>query len=207
MPSDRNIVFHHGKVTRADRERRLGQRGGVWWFTGLSGSGKSTLCRALEDRLARLGHIVTVLDGDNIRHGLCKDLGFSERDRQENIRRVAEVAALLADAGLLVLTAFISPFRADRDAARAVIGAADFVEVFVDTPLEVCEGRDPKGLYKKARAGAIAEFTGITSPYEPPAHPELRLETAKLSIEQCVDELVEALRNRGRLAPPAEPSS
>ncbi len=202
MTSPRNLRRHDGAVPRAARERLLGQRGGVVWFTGLSGSGKSTVARALEERLAAAGRLVYVLDGDNIRHGLCADLGFSPTDRVENIRRIGHVAALLADTGVLVLTAFISPFRADRAQVRALLGA-DFVEVFVDATLAVCEGRDPKGLYRKARAGEIPEFTGITSPYEPPQHPELRLASGPLSVAECAAAVHDLLRQRGFLTPPA----
>lgn len=200
----RNLRRHDGTITRKDREHMLRQRGAVLWFTGLSGSGKSTLAHALAERLAAAGHLAYVLDGDNIRHGLCADLGFTATDRTENIRRISHVAALLADAGLLVLTAFISPFRSDRAAARAVLGA-DFLEVFVDAPLAVCEARDPKGLYRKARAGQIPEFTGISSPYEPPEHPEVRLATQERTLAQSVDDLMAFLRARGVLAPPASP--
>jgi adenylyl-sulfate kinase len=196
----KNLRRHDGTVQRADRERLLRQRGAVLWFTGLSGSGKSTLARALEERLAAMGRLVYVLDGDNVRHGLCADLGFDASGRSENIRRISHVAALMADAGLLVLTAFISPFRADRAAARAVIGA-DFHEIFVDVPLATCEQRDPKGLYRQARAGAIPEFTGISSPYEPPQHPELRLAN-DAPLAQSLDALLAFLRRRGLLDPP-----
>ncbi|MCC6785674.1 MAG: adenylyl-sulfate kinase [Planctomycetes bacterium] len=198
-PRSKNIVFHHGEIRREDRERLLGQRGCVLWFTGLSGSGKSTVGRAVERRLFELGHLVQVLDGDNVRHGLCKDLGFSAQDRSENIRRIAEVATLSVDAGLIVLTAFISPFRADRAQARAIIGTERFVEVFVDVPLAVCEARDPKGLYRKVRQGEIAEFTGISSPYEPPDAPELVLRTADLPLDASVGHVIEYLDRRALL--------
>lgn len=202
QPRSENIVFHHGQVARADREARLGQRGCVLWFTGLSGSGKSTVCRAVETRLAATGHLVQVLDGDNVRHGLCKDLGFSAADRSENIRRIAEIAKLSVDVGLIVLTAFISPFRADRAQARAVIGTDDFIEVFLDVSLAVCEQRDPKGLYRKVRAGEIAEFTGISSPYEPPDSPEIRLATGDQTLEQSVDAVIDSMTRRGLLGGP-----
>ncbi len=201
-PISKNIVFHPGQVSRKDRERLLGQRGCVLWFTGLSGSGKSTVCRAVEARLAGIGRLVQVLDGDNIRHGLCSDLGFSAADRSENIRRIAEVAALSVDSGLIVLTAFISPFRADRALARQRIGSDDFLEVFLDVPLDVCEQRDPKGLYVKVRRGEIAEFTGISSPYEAPEYPDLRLPTAEQSLDQSVDQIVAYLVQRGVLRAP-----
>ncbi len=201
MNPPRNVRRHDGTVTRDDRERLLGQRGTVLWFTGLSGSGKSTIARGLEQRLARAGRLAVVLDGDNLRHGLCADLGFGAADRAENIRRASHVAALFADAGALVVTAFISPFRADRERARDVVGA-DFFEVFVDTPLATCEARDPKGLYRKARAGEIAEFTGISSPYEAPQRPDLHLHTAASTTAASVDALLAFLAARGRLQQP-----
>jgi adenylylsulfate kinase len=202
--SERNLTRHDGTVTRSDRERLLRQRGAVVWFTGLSGSGKSTVARAVETELHRLGHAVYVLDGDNVRHGLCADLGFAAADRTENIRRIGHVAALLADAGLLVLTAFISPFRTDRTQARTIVGQG-FVEVFVDAPLAVCEARDPKGLYRKARQGQIPDFTGISSPYEPPDHPELHLHTDALALPQATAAVVADLRARGLLGAPTNP--
>jgi len=208
----RHVVFHAGAVAREERERRLGQRGCVVWFTGLSGSGKSTVARAVERRLADDGRLAYVLDGDNVRHGLCSDLGFSDADRTENIRRIAEVATLFADAGVVVLTAFISPFRKDRDRARAAatqaLGPGRFVEVFVDAPLEVCEGRDPKGLYAKARRGEIPEFTGIASPYEAPERPELTLRTAESGLDAAVARVVEHLGAAGLLrASPETPKA
>ncbi len=199
--SARNLTRHTGAVARGDRERLLGQRGAVVWFTGLSGSGKSTVAHALEARLASEGRLAYVLDGDNVRHGLCADLGFAAGDRTENIRRTSHVAALFADAGVIVLTSFISPFRADREQARRIVGG-DFVEVFVDAPLAVCERRDPKGLYAKARAGQIPEFTGITSPYEAPERPELHLHTGDQSLQQSVDAVHRLLAQRGVLAAP-----
>jgi adenylylsulfate kinase len=201
-PRSRNIVRHEGEVTAQDRERLLGQRGCVVWFTGLSGSGKSTLARALESALLADGRLAYVLDGDNVRHGLCADLGFSPEDREENIRRIGEVAALFADAGVLVLTAFISPYRADRNRARKSVGTARFVEVFVDAPLDACEQRDPKGLYRKARAGEIPEFTGISAPYEPPLSPELRVPTAELDLAASVRAVAAELARRGFLSAP-----
>lgn len=200
--SSRNIVRHEGVISRQDRERLLGQRGCVAWFTGLSGSGKSTVSRVVEEKLSAAGRLVYVLDGDNVRHGLCADLGFSDEDRTENIRRIGHVAALMADAGAIVLTAFISPFRADRQQVRDVVGDDDFLEVYVDAPLEVCESRDPKGLYKKARAGQIPEFTGITSPYEPPEQPAVHLRTGDLSLDECADHVQAMLEQRGFLSPP-----
>lgn len=198
MPdSNRNIVRHEGVITRQDRERLLGQRGCVAWFTGLSGSGKSTVARAVEERLTAAGRLVYVLDGDNVRHGLCSDLSFSDADRTENIRRIGHVAALLADAGAIVLTAFISPFRKDRAQVRAVVGDQDFLEIFIDAPIDVCESRDPKGLYKKARNGEIPDFTGITSPYEPPEQPALQLPTGQLSLTECAASVQDMLTQRG----------
>jgi adenylyl-sulfate kinase len=171
----------------------------VVWLTGLSGSGKSTVAVAVEAALVAAGHAAYVLDGDNVRHGLNRDLGFAPEDRAENIRRVGEVAALFADAGLITLTAFISPYRADREAARAAVGAERFLEVFVDTPLEVCERRDPKQLYRRARAGEVGEFTGVSAPYEPPASPALALDTSALDAAACVERVVTLLRERGFL--------
>jgi adenylylsulfate kinase len=192
-----NIHWHGGNVTRADRAQKQGHRGVTVWLTGLSASGKSTIARAAEHRLFELGCFVYVLDGDNIRHGLNKDLGFSPQDRTENIRRIGEVAKLFTDAGAVTLTAFISPYRADRDSARALLDPGDFFEVYVRAPIEVCEERDPKGLYKKARAGMIPEFTGISAPYEEPAKPELVLDTAADDVDACVEHLLGALRKAG----------
>lgn len=179
-----NITWHQATVTAEDRERLLSQKGCVIWFTGLSGSGKSTLANAVAQLLHQRQHHTYVLDGDNVRHGLNKNLGFSPADREENIRRIGEVARLFADAGTIVMTAFISPYRADRVQARALLPANRFVEVFVECPLDVCEERDVKGLYKKARAGEIKEFTGISAPYESPIEPEVTLNTAELSLEE-----------------------
>ena len=197
-----NITWHETTVTAEDREKLLNQKGCVIWFTGLSGSGKSTLANAVEHVLHQQRHHTYVLDGDNVRHGLNKNLGFSPEDREENIRRIGEVAKLFADAGTIVMTAFISPYRADRDQARALIAEGRFVEVFVDCPLEVCEERDTKGLYKKARAGEIKEFTGISAPYESPLNPEVTVNSAELSIEACAGAVVSALVKAGLV--PAE---
>lgn len=186
-------------MPRETRERLLGQRGCVVWLTGLSGSGKSTIARALEQHLAAQGKLAYVLDGDNLRHGLNSDLGFSPADRAENIRRAGEVAALFADAGIIVITALISPYRADRDRVRESTGADRFIEVFVDTPLEVCEQRDPKGLYRKARANELLDFTGISAPYEAPGHAEVTLDAGTISVEDCVGRVVEFLAGRGIL--------
>ncbi len=191
-----NVVPQKTAVTRDDRARVTGQRGVVLWFTGLSGSGKSTVASAVEQRLNAAGRLTYLLDGDNVRHGLNGDLGFSDADRVENIRRVAHVSKLFWDANVITLVSFISPFRAERAQARALIGT-DFVEVFVDTPLEICEARDVKGLYKKARAGEIPTFTGISSPYEAPENPEIRLKTGEESLDACVEKVLEWLAANG----------
>jgi adenylyl-sulfate kinase len=199
---ERIVVPHRGLVAPADRARLLGQQGTVVWFTGLSGSGKSTVAHALERRLLELGRAAYVLDGDTVRDGLNRDLGFSAEDREENIRRIGEVAALFADAGLVAIVAFISPYRADRLRARQAAGDTRFLEVFLDTPLAVCEQRDPKGLYRRARAGQLAEFTGISAPYEKPDAAELVIDTAATPLEAAVEQVLEQLACRGRLAPP-----
>ncbi|WP_324026965.1 adenylyl-sulfate kinase [Aeromonas caviae] len=191
-----NIVWHQHAVDKQSRAEQKGQKPLVIWFTGLSGAGKSTLAGALEQALAAAGKHTYLLDGDNVRHGLCGDLGFDDAARQENIRRVGEVAKLMVDAGLIVLTAFISPFRAERDLVRNLVGEGEFVEVFVDAPLSVCEERDPKGLYKKARAGEIRNFTGIDSAYEAPEQPEIHLLNAGKPVEVLVEELLTALKLR-----------
>ena len=192
-----NITWHAANVVQADREKLLNQKGCVIWFTGLSGSGKSTLALEVESKLHQRGHLTYVLDGDNIRHGLNKNLGFSPEDREENIRRIGEVAKLFADAGVIGMTAFISPYRADRDNARDLLGKGQFVEIFVDCPLEVCEARDTKGLYKKARAGEIKEFTGISAPYETPTQPELTVNTNNHTLEECTERVIALLENKG----------
>ena len=192
---DENVVWHDHPVTRAEREQQHGHQGVVLWFTGLSGSGKSTVAGALEQALHRLGVSTYLLDGDNVRHGLCRDLGFSDDDRKENIRRVGEVAKLMVDAGLVVLTAFISPHRAERQMVRDLLGDGQFVEVFVDTPLAMCEARDPKGLYKKARAGELRNFTGIDSVYEAPDAPEIQLDGEQL-VTKLAAQLLDLLRHR-----------
>jgi len=196
-PKSRNIVWHEGIVSRADREKMAGHKGCTIWMTGLSGSGKSTLAVALEKVLIDRGIRTFVLDGDNVRHGLNKDLGFSPEDRNENIRRIGEVAKLFTDAGVINITAFISPYRQDRDRVRALMAEGDFLEAYVDCPLEVCEQRDPKGLYKKARAGQIPEFTGISAPYEAPDHAEITLKTGEMSKEETLRTLVEYLEQKG----------
>ena len=192
-----NIHWQALDVTKEAHVALKGHRPGVVWFTGISGAGKSTIANALERRLHALGCHTATLDGDNVRHGLNRDLGFTDADRVENIRRVAEVAKLMVDAGLLVLVSFISPFRAERDSARALVEAGEFVEVFVDTPLDVAERRDRKGLYRKARAGSLPHFTGIDSPYEPPPSPEVRIDTVTTNVEESVDQIVTQLRAQG----------
>ena len=192
-----NITWHDGTITKPDRERMLQQKGVVIWFTGLSSSGKSTIARSVEERLFERGHLSYVLDGDNIRHGLNKNLGFSPEDREENIRRIGEVAKLFADAGLITMTAFISPYRKDRYRNRELLEEGEFIEVFVKVSLDVAEKRDPKGLYKKARNGEIKEFTGISAPYEEPIKPELILDTDKLDLTQCQDTVMRYLVENG----------
>jgi adenylylsulfate kinase len=191
-----HIVKQHYRINKTDRATANGHRSCVVWLTGLSGSGKSTIANATEVALHEKGIRTYVLDGDNIRHGLNSNLDFSEAGRQENIRRIGEVAKLFVDAGIVVLTAFISPFRTDRDRVRALLEKGEFVEVFVDCPLDVCEGRDVKGLYKKARAGEIPHFTGISSPFEKPAHPELTLHTDKDTIETNTQKLTGYILDR-----------
>jgi adenylylsulfate kinase len=195
-PKAENLTWHIGEVDRDARATAHGHRGAVLWLTGLSGSGKSTIGHRVERMLIERGAFAYVLDGDNIRHGLNRDLGFSPEDRVENIRRIGEVARLFADAGALVLSAFISPYRQDRDRVRALMGPGEFIEVFVDTPLEICEARDPKGLYKKARAGEISNFTGLDAPYEVPENPEVHLETADLSVDEAASQVIRYLEQQ-----------
>lgn len=195
-----NIVWHNHKITRAERAFNKNQKPCLLWFTGLSGSGKSTIANALDVALHERGYHTFLLDGDNVRHGLCKDLGFSDEDRVENIRRIGEVSKLFTDAGLIVLSAFISPFASDRRLVRSLFPAGEFIEVFMDTPLDTCEDRDPKGLYQKARSGEIKHFTGIDSPYEAPERPEVRLDTSSMSVDQCVDRLISFLVERGLIS-------
>lgn len=197
--TNNNLTWHQPAVTRALRERLNNHKSFILWLTGLSGAGKSTLAHRLEDLLFERSCRTYVLDGDNVRHGLCRDLGFSSVDRQENIRRIGEMGKLMADAGLIVITAFISPFRADRDGVRALVGAGDFIEVYCDAPLPVCEQRDVKGLYQKARAGVIPEFTGISSPYEAPLHPELAVATGRDTIEHCAQQIIAYLESHNKL--------
>ncbi len=191
-----NIVWHQGAVTRADREQMNGHKGCTVWLTGLSGSGKSTIAVDLEKRLCERGVRTYILDGDNMRHGLNKNLGFSPADRTENIRRIGEVAKLFTDAGVVALTAFISPYRADRDQVRALM-PDDFIEVHVECPVDVCEQRDVKGLYKKARAGEIKEFTGVSAPYEAPLTPELTIDTSEQSVDASARQILAYLEQRG----------
>lgn len=192
-----NITWHGSTVTQEERQTILGQKGAVVWFTGLSASGKSTIARRTEQLLLERRANTYVLDGDNIRFGLNKDLGFSPADRTENIRRIGEVAKLFAEASVIVPTAFISPYRADRDRVRAIMPPGTFIEVYVNASVEVCEGRDPKGLYKKARAGQIPEFTGISAPYEEPANAELELKTGELSVDECALAVIRYLEEKG----------
>jgi len=196
-PKSQNITWHHSIITKEDRERLLGQKGVTLWFTGLSRSGKSTLATETEKRLFEMGYITFILDGDNIRHGLNKNLGFSPEDREENIRRIGEVAYLFRQAGIINMTAFISPYRADREKARDLAKEGEFIEIFCRCSVEACEKRDEKGLYKKARAGEIAEFTGISAPYEEPENPEIILETDKESVEESVQKVIAFLVERG----------
>ncbi len=200
-PKSKHITWSHTDISREDRQVRNGHRSAVLWLTGLSGSGKSTLSRLVDAELFARGCQTYVLDGDNVRHGLNSDLGFSPEDRNENIRRIGEVAKLMMDAGAITLTAFISPYRADRDRNRAIVDEGDFIEIYCKCSLEECERRDPKGLYKKARAGEIPEFTGISAPYEEPLSPELVVETDRLSLEESVAAILTHLEQRGVLQP------
>ncbi|HCH4788304.1 TPA: adenylyl-sulfate kinase [Vibrio parahaemolyticus] len=193
---DENIVWHQHTVDKQFSAELKKQKPAVLWFTGLSGAGKSTVAGALENRLAELGYHTYLLDGDNVRHGLCSDLGFSEQDRRENIRRIGELAKLMADAGLIVLSAFISPHRAERQLVRDLLPEGEFIEVFVNASLEVCEGRDPKGLYKKARAGEIPNFTGIDSEYQAPINPEIDLPAGEKSVDELVELCLNELKQR-----------
>ena len=192
-----NITWHHGKITKEDRIRLMRQKGVTIWLTGLSGAGKSTIAVELEHALVENGHQAYILDGDNIRHGLNKNLGFSPEDRAENIRRIGEVAKLFTDANIITITAFISPYRKDREEARALQREGEFIEVYVKCPVEVCEERDVKGLYKKARAGEIKEFTGISAPYEEPLDPEITIDTSRLSVEESTRTIIGYLEEKG----------
>lgn len=201
-----NTVWHNVTVTRARRERSNKHRGVAVWYTGLSGSGKSTLAHTVEEALHQMGCQTYVFDGDNVRHGLCADLGFSPEDRSENIRRIAEMVRLFIDAGVIAQTAFISPFREDRERVRRRIGADDLIEVYCHCPIEICEQRDVKGLYQRARAGEIPEFTGISSPYEEPLNPDLVLDTGSTSLDVCKQQVVSLLVERG-VIDSADPSA
>jgi adenylylsulfate kinase len=197
---DKNIVWHQAVVKRADREKLNGHKSFILWFTGLSGAGKSTLANRVEEMLFELGCHTFVFDGDNIRHGLCSDLGFGPEHRQENIRRIGELSKLFVDAGMIALTAFISPFRADRALVRSLVSPGDFVEIYCNAPISVCEDRDVKGLYKKARDGEIPHFTGITSPYEAPEDPEISVNTGTDSLDDCAAAVIQYLRDQGKLS-------
>ena len=192
-----NIKWHHGKITKEDRVKLLNQKGVTIWLTGLSGSGKSTIAVELEHALIENRHQAYILDGDNIRHGLNKNLGFSPEDRTENIRRIGEVAKLFTEAGIITITAFISPYREDRDAVRRLLNDGEFIEVHVKCPLDVCEKRDTKGLYKKARAGEVKDFTGISAPYEEPLNPELTIDSSKLTVEESTRAVLNYLEENG----------
>ena len=197
MTKSPNVVFHKAAVTRPRRETLNGHRSINLWFTGLSGSGKSTLAHAVEERLHLMGCRTYVFDGDNVRYGLCSDLGFSRQDRAENLRRIAEMVKLFVDAGVISLTAFISPLEKDRLRVKEIIGPEDVIEIYCNCPVEVCEQRDVKGLYKKAREGKIKNYTGISAPYEPPGNPDIELQTARQSIDECVEVIIRELVKRG----------
>lgn len=196
-PASKNIVWHQAHISKEDREKRFGQKGVILWFTGLSGSGKSTLANEVERILFGRGLHSFILDGDNIRHGLNKDLGFSPEDREENIRRIGEVAHLFAQSGVIVMTAFISPYKKDRNQVRSLAAQGEFLEIYVKCSLEACEKRDTKGLYQKARAGQIPEFTGISAPYEEPGKPELVVETDRETLEESARRVIQCLESRG----------
>jgi adenylylsulfate kinase len=202
MSKSPDTIWHQASVTRERRQQLNGHRSVVIWFTGLSGSGKSTLSHAVEERLYQMQCRTFVLDGDNVRHGLCGDLGFSEADRGENIRRIGEISKLFVEAGIITLTAFISPFRADRQLARRLFEIGDFIEVYCSSPIDICESRDVKGMYRRARAGEIRHFTGVSAPYEVPESPELVVDTGSLSLEQCTDQIIDFLLKRKILPAP-----
>lgn len=199
---NKEIVWHRTSISRADRTRRNGHDGLLLWFTGLSGAGKSTLANYLEEILFERGCLTYTLDGDNVRHGLCSDLGFSAQDRRENIRRIGEAAKLFVDAGVIVLSAFISPFREDRDRVRSLLEEGSFIEIYCNAPLHACEQRDTKGMYKKARRGEIPEFTGISSPYEAPMNPEIELSTGEDSLDTCAARVLDYLERQGMIPAP-----
>ena len=194
-----NVVWHEGHVSRKKRESLLKQRGCLIWLTGLPSSGKSTIAFTVEHLLMAQGRLAYVLDGDNVRHGLNKNLGFSAEDRAENIRRIGEVGKLFTDTGILTFTSFVSPYKADREAVRALMAAGDFAEVYIDTPVALCEERDPKGLYKKARMGEIQNFTGVSDPYEPPDHPDLVIQTATCAPEEAAGMMIHLLKRMGKI--------
>jgi adenylylsulfate kinase len=196
-----NVVYHRATVTRSRREQQNRHRSAIIWFTGLSGSGKSTLAHAVEEELHQAGCRTFVFDGDNVRHGLCANLGFSADDRHENIRRIGEMAKLFIEAGVIAMTAFISPYKSDRERVRALVSENDFIEIYCDSPLEVCEERDVKGLYKKARRGEIKNYTGISAPYEKPEHPDLILDTTGKSVEENVAKVLGLLEERHIFSP------
>jgi adenylylsulfate kinase len=197
MEVTKNIVWHNATISKDDRHRMNGHKSAILWYTGLSGAGKSTLANKVEEKLFERGFHTYVLDGDNIRHGLNKGLGFTTEDRKENIRRIGEVAKLFVDGGAFVSTAFISPYRSDRDMVRSLVPEGEFLEVYIDAPLEVCESRDPKGLYKKARAGEIKHFTGIDDPYEAPENAEIVVKTGDYSLEECAAQVIDYLDKNG----------
>ncbi|MFQ6023454.1 MAG: adenylyl-sulfate kinase [Acidiferrobacterales bacterium] len=199
LMKSKNTVWHNVTVTRTRREKQNNHKSAALWFTGLSGSGKSTIAHTVEEQLHQRGCRTFVFDGDNVRHGLCSDLGFSREDRAENIRRIGEMVRLFIEAGVIALTAFISPFRRDRDFVRGLVTPGDFIEIYCRCPLEVCESRDVKGLYRKARAGEIPDFTGISSPYEEPSNPDLILDTGNDSLADCTEHLLDLLVARGVL--------
>lgn len=199
FPKSKGVIWHPVKVTREDKERQNNHRSFILWFTGFSGAGKSTLANRVEEILFQRGCRSYVLDGDNVRHGLCADLEFSQEDRRENIRRIGETAKLFTDAGLIVLAAFISPFKEDRELVRALVDGGDFIEVYCNTPLNVCEQRDIKGLYRKARKGEIARFTGISSPYEAPNDPEIEVLTGRIGLEECSMTVIDYLQSHKML--------
>lgn len=201
-PQSTDVVWHHATVTRQRREKLNGHRGVVLWFTGLPSSGKSTIAHAVEEQLHQHGCRTIVLDGDNIRHGLCGDLGFSEKDREENIRRIGEVAKLFVEAGTIVLAAFVSPIRRDRDKVRGIFQHGDFFEIHCHCPVDVCAERDPKDHYRRARAGELKDFTGVSAPYEEPADAELKLETGALPVETCADQVISLLAERAVITHP-----
>ncbi|MFC1580597.1 adenylyl-sulfate kinase [Thermodesulfobacteriota bacterium] len=195
-PKDNNVTWHQGLVTQQDREKLHGHKGAVIWFTGLSASGKSTIAHHLEKLLHEKGCSTYVFDGDNVRHGLCGDLGFTEEDRSENIRRIGEMTKLFVDAGIIAITAFISPYRADRQSVRALVGENSFIEVFVDCPVDICEKRDQKGIYAKARSGAIKDFTGISAPYQPPNDPSLVIRSNEVEAIQAAIDVMDFIKRQ-----------